>query len=458
MSENQSDSAGQDDLAQARKRAQDCCDLILCLPREPHADVRERELQAAQFAAVSTHLWEAIVPAVEAVERVNRELTLAAIEVSPGGVNPVCGVPGANHHQVAVDLAREFIQRIVSAANDRLDAGFRNLSDFDVELITPNSLGVFCQVVRFLNPAEVEALRARVEQEYHVACRNRPTERPVGPSAIAARAFRTGGSGNQDVIESGLPHDVQARQDRLIDRFPLLGEGLSPVRFRTPADADWLPPNWESPDYPKGDMGSDNREAILQWLSYYIILYDEKLVSQLGGPWAPEDPEQRDRGGPVRDAYRLVAQLQNRGYRTPAPPTAPRREYVHCRRDLQASVAEFRRVREWVGEAAKVAGADGTPTKEPAERGQGEAGGEATGDKPDAPEPRAPGGSGLPPSAEVTMSATEAARYVGLSRRQMRRWIRAGKLDVTDVGGGQFRFLQHQLDTHKAARSSGLSS
>ena len=59
----------------------------------------------------------------------------------------------------------------------------------------------------------------------------------------------------------------------------------------------------------------------------------------------------------MRDAYQLVVHLQNRGYQTSSPPPEPLREYVCCRSDLQAVVEQLRKVREWLGETAKVKGA-----------------------------------------------------------------------------------------------------
>jgi len=143
--------------------------------------------------------------------------------------------------------------------------------------------------------------------------------------------------------------------NRLAERFPLVGRGLSPVRFTTPRDADWLPPNWESRTYPKGKKGGDNTEAILQWFDWEISHYQEHLIPLLETPEVgPEDPGECDRGNPARDAYRLVEQLREGRKGGAAPPCEPRRGYVHYRDDLEGVVAELRKVRDWVAQAGKL--------------------------------------------------------------------------------------------------------
>jgi len=58
----------------------------------------------------------------------------------------------------------------------------------------------------------------------------------------------------------------------------------------------------------------------------------------------------------------------------------------------------------------------------------------------------------------VTLTATEAADYVGVSDRTMRTWITGVKVTAESIGGTNYEFLQHELDTlresqkHKKSR------
>jgi len=66
-----------------------------------------------------------------------------------------------------------------------------------------------------------------------------------------------------------------------LDKYPLLAKVANPPGYRTqvsirwirPPDARWLPADWESSVYPKGETGSNNGEALRQWCCYKIERY-----------------------------------------------------------------------------------------------------------------------------------------------------------------------------------------
>ena len=55
------------------------------------------------------------------------------------------------------------------------------------------------------------------------------------------------------------------------------------------------------------------------------------------------------------------------------------------------------------------------------------------------------------PALAVTLSATEAANYVGCTPKTMRAWIRDHGIDADPVDATHYKFLQHQLNTKKEA-------
>lgn len=54
----------------------------------------------------------------------------------------------------------------------------------------------------------------------------------------------------------------------------------------------------------------------------------------------------------------------------------------------------------------------------------------------------------------VTMTIQQAADYVGVSDRTMRTWIKDFKVSADPAQGGDYQFLQQELDTHRKAQQA----
>jgi hypothetical protein len=144
-------------------------------------------LQASTLGPWLEELHKVTLPAKRAIDAVRDELTEVARELSPGGLEPVCGVPRGNNHQAAVDLAREVLCRAYRACRrdyvvtHGTDGDLEDLPVVDevdfAEALTVDNVGAFCEAMASIDPAAVEALPLRIEHEYDVACRNRPPGR-----------------------------------------------------------------------------------------------------------------------------------------------------------------------------------------------------------------------------------------------------------------------------------------
>jgi len=160
------------------------------------------------------------------------------------------------------------------------------------------------------------------------------------------------------------------------DKYPLVGKKANRPGARTPVgtfwilppDAEWLPKGWESWAYPKSCEGSNNAEAVLQWLDYMMELYlegaerarkmqadcpDDSMVKAFG---------KTDKGATVRDAYRLVRLLGRAWQWTGAPPE-PDKMFSALPEDREAAAEELGKVRDWI-KARKEGGAPSESTED----------------------------------------------------------------------------------------------
>ena len=266
--------------------------------------------------------------------------------------------------------------------------------------------------------------------------------------------------------------------------------------MHTPPEAIWLPagpPSWESRRYPRGKLGDENIEAILQWLDFqvechqgWLSLIDDPRHVPGEGSLGYQTPERVDRGHTVWDAYHLAYQLHKSRPQAPDPPRQPSRKYAHIKRDLEAVLVELREVRKWVAAAAKLEKgiAEGVsplgqeqvvalirehfpeiPRQELREMNPGDLAvylqkvrnreelAPPQEEPPVGPEKKPP-----PPEPQtVRFTTTEAANYVNVHRNTMRRWLKEGKFDAVDVGNGRWAFplaqLNAQRDAEKAEKS-----
>ena len=182
------------DLAEGKKQAVRCCNLLVTLASIKSSigriDPQARRWDAHTLLAAVKSLEGTIPVAATLIDVVAEEVAEARSRITPGGVAKACGLKASSYHLLSVDLAREVLARVRGAAEEQ-GAKFhevRRIADGQMMVVhhaTDEELGKLVQLDALadavsVDAREVERLAQLVHEENRIVCRLRTTRMKPG--------------------------------------------------------------------------------------------------------------------------------------------------------------------------------------------------------------------------------------------------------------------------------------